>query len=572
MELIQFIRLFRKWFWLLFLAAFIGGGLSFVINSRRPDFYRTTTRLYIGSSLISPNPNQGDLFAAQQLVDTYAQLVTSTPILQSTIAARNLSYGPGTVGGMIRTRTVSNTSFLDIVVTFTDPIVAAEVANGVAQALIENSPNLTPEQQSQVDFSIQQMASISTQLQVSNQQLEIVDRQLQTVTNPEEIAQLTEQRNRLVDQINQATANIAQFQDTVTRLQERINSLRIIEFAPVPGGPIGNSVMTATIFGGIIGAILAAGVVLLIEYLDDTMATSEEAAQVIGLPVLATIARFGRRKDSYEKRLVSNFPPQSPVSEGYRTLRTNLLYASDEHRKGLYVVTSAGPSEGKSLTTSNLAVTMALAGLRVLLIDADLRRPKVHEMFGLKNDVGLTTLLSSTPSMNGSHPAMDAETGEPIDSLKQCLQTTSIPKLMVITSGFIPKNPTEVLGSVSMRRWIEAFQASDKIDIILIDTPPSLVVADSSVLATTVKADVIFVVEANGTRRAAAIRIKEQFEHLGCNIKGVVLNGINPRDEAYYGYGYYYTYYSQNAASQSSRRPALLKFLSGAGKDDGDDS
>jgi len=166
----------------------------------------------------------------------------------------------------------------------------------------------------------------------------------------------------------------------------------------------------------------------------------------------------------------------------------------------------------------------------------------------------------------------DAETGEPIDSLKQCLQTTSIPKLMVITSGFIPKNPTEVLGSVSMRRWIEAFQASDKIDIILIDTPPSLVVADSSVLATTVKADVIFVVEANGTRRAAAIRIKEQFEHLGCNIKGVVLNGINPRDEAYYGYGYYYTYYSQNAASQSSRRPALLKFLSGAGKDDGDDS
>src|SRR5262249_42437123 len=143
----------------------------------------------------------------------------------------------------------------------------------------------------------------------------------------------------------------------------------------------------------------------------------------------------------------------------------NLLFTT-QSRKGVYVVTSPSPEEGKSVTTANLAVTMAQAGLQVLLIDADLRRPRIHEIFNLENKVGLTSLLFADPSKE-----VNQDNGLPQmpSNLKHCLQETGIPKLRVITSGFIPSNPTEILGSVLMQRWIDTFRDSSNIDIVLID-------------------------------------------------------------------------------------------------------
>jgi Mrp family chromosome partitioning ATPase len=140
--------------------------------------------------------------------------------------------------------------------------------------------------------------------------------------------------------------------------------------------------------------------------------------------------------------------------------------------------------------------------------------------------------------------------------LKACLQNTSIPRLRVITSGFIPSNPTEILGSALMQRWIDAFYASTNVDVILFDTPPCLMVADSSVLAATVKGEVVLVLDCGRTRRGGAIRAKEQFSRLGVTVRGVVVNRVNPRDEAYdygYGYGYYYYYAMPEQAEGGSR-------------------
>ncbi|MCD4686446.1 MAG: CpsD/CapB family tyrosine-protein kinase [Anaerolineae bacterium] len=273
----------------------------------------------------------------------------------------------------------------------------------------------------------------------------------------------------------------------------------------------------------------------------------------MGVPALATITRFGKPRDDYSLRLITYRDPSSPISEEYRTLRTNLLFSGGGAAdKSIFIVTSPGPAEGKSVTSSNLAVTMAMAGWRVLLIDADLRRPRLHDVFDLDNTVGLSTLLSVTPN-----DLMDPrEHGHQIiTGLDDCIQETEIPGLRVITSGHIPLNPTEVLGSASMQRWFQEFRARDDIDIVIFDTPPPLVVADSSVLASAIDVPVLLVFEAKGTRRGAATIVKDQFEQLNIKLAGVVLNAVNPRDRGGYGYGYnyyYYYYYSDSTAQARS--------------------
>ncbi|MEP6988711.1 MAG: polysaccharide biosynthesis tyrosine autokinase, partial [Chloroflexota bacterium] len=363
---------------------------------------------------------------------------------------------------------------------------------------------------------------------------------------------------------NQATASLATFSNTIVTLQQRTNSIDIIESARIPTERSGTSILSSTILGGIVGIFLAIGIALSIEYLDETIRTTEEAAQTLKLPVLSGIVRFGNKRDSYPDRLVTKQASMSPVAEAYRSLRTNLLYQGDNNRKAIYLLTSPGPGEGKSVTIANLAVTMAQAGLQVLLIDGDLRRPRLHEIFGLNNDVGLTTLLGAEP-INSNKPER-AGSSLPFNLL-DCLKFTDLPKLWIITSGFIPANPTEIVSSTLLKRWIDTFRSATDIDVVLIDSPPCLMAADSAVLASTARAEVVMVVDCGRTRRSAGIRAKEQFDNLNIPIKGIVVNRVNPRDENNaYGYYYGYGYELPPAPDVNGKYTGLRRFFSRSGK------
>jgi non-specific protein-tyrosine kinase len=444
---------------------------------------------------------------------------------------------------LISTRILTGTSLLVITVSFADPVLAADIANSLAEQLILQSPtNLTPDQQAQIDFANARISELTEQLRESQDDLDLINSQLATETDAEAIRRLREDRNVTIEQINQAAATIAQFTNTIAALQQRTNSLQVIERARIPTSPSGASIVSTTLLGALVGAALAVGVILLIEYLDDTIRTTEDAVQTLALPVLGAVARFGRKNEPYAEKLVFNETSMSPVAESYRTIRTNLLYSNTSHKREIYIITSPAPEEGKSVTAANLAITLAQAGLQVLLIDADLRRPKVHELFRLENSIGLTSLLFAEPPGNGNGGVSGGVSEKMPNSLKACLKDSSIPRLRVITSGFLPSNPTELLGSALMQRWIDAFYAATNIDVIVFDTPPCLMVADSAVLAATVKADVVLVLDCGRTRRAGAVHAKEQFVRLGVTMRGVVVNRVNPRDEAYhygYGYGYY---------------------------------
>jgi non-specific protein-tyrosine kinase len=555
MELTQYIRLVRRWFWLILLLALIAGGLSYLVNMNQPLVYQASTTISIGRYINAPNPNSGEIRTGIELAQTYAEIVRTYDVLQGTIDALNLPVNVTQLNQMFNVELISGTSLMVITAFHTDPNLAADIANELATQLIIKSPtNLTPEQLQQVAFANSQIEALNEQIEDARAHLDEINAQILATQNSEEITRLSLEKNILVEQINSASATVAEFTSTIVSLQQRTNSLEIVDQARLPTIASQAQPLRAALLGGAVGAVLAFGLALLIEYLDNTIRTTEDAAQTLGLPVLGAITKFGKKNDSYPSRLISLQPSLSPIAEGYRTIRTNLLFASENHvSTGVYVLTSPGPEEGKSVSAANIAISMAHAGLQVLLIDADLRRPRVHELFGLENTVGLTTLLFADPS------ALDSKLDESIaennlpQNLKQCFQKTSVKGLRVITTGFTPANPTELLGSVLMQRWIATFRASPNIDVVIFDTPPTLVVADASVLAANIKSDVVLVVDRGHTRRGAALKAKEQLVQLGINVKGVIVNRVNAREESEYGYdyGYYYAPIDPKVADKS---------------------
>ncbi|MBP1993429.1 CpsD/CapB family tyrosine-protein kinase [Paenibacillus eucommiae] len=218
------------------------------------------------------------------------------------------------------------------------------------------------------------------------------------------------------------------------------------------------------------------------------------------------------------KQIITHINPKSPISESYRTLRTNIQFSAIDEDLRVLMVTSAGPGEGKSTTIANLATAYSQADKKVLLIDADLRKPTVHHTFKTTNRVGLTGLLTNQAA------------------IEETIKSSGIPNLDIITSGPIPPNPSEILSSKRLVTLLE--ELKQRYDIILLDTPPAIAVTDAQILAT--KCDgVILVVDSGNVKREVAMKAKANLEHVQARILGVVLNNVDRNSrEAYYYYYY----------------------------------
>ncbi|MBD3920688.1 CpsD/CapB family tyrosine-protein kinase [Paenibacillus sp. PR3] len=218
------------------------------------------------------------------------------------------------------------------------------------------------------------------------------------------------------------------------------------------------------------------------------------------------------------RHLITLANPRSPISEAYRTLRTNIDFSAIDSAIQVIVVTSAGPGEGKSTTISNLAITFAQSERRVVLIDADMRKPTAHHTFRASNRVGLSSLLAHK------------------NQLEDVLQETNVPDLFIITAGPIPPNPAEMLASRRMSELLELLKT--EFDIILIDTPPLLAVTDAQLIAS--KSDgVVLVMEYGSVKREAALKAKAGLDTVNAKILGVVMNNVK-RSKSEQSYYYYY--------------------------------
>lgn len=288
--------------------------------------------------------------------------------------------------------------------------------------------------------------------------------------------------------------------------------------ARVPTTPVRPRVMVNTLLALIIGAMLGLGGALLLEYLDDTVKTPNDVQKLTGLVTLGGVVKL--EGVSPDQRLVVRDTPKSAGAEAYRVLRTNLQFSSVDKPLSTLLVTSSGPGEGKSTTASNLAIAIAQSNKRVILVDADLRRPSLHRLWRLTNNVGLSTAL-----LDKHH------------SVVNYLQDTDVTNLKVMTAGPIPPNPAELLSSARMQDRIATLKSMT--DVLIFDTAPLLAVADASILADQVDGSVM-VVGVGETRREMLVQAVQRLKNIGVQPVGVVLNKLTERKSGYYYYSYYY--------------------------------
>jgi non-specific protein-tyrosine kinase len=328
--------------------------------------------------------------------------------------------------------------------------------------------------------------------------------------------------------------------------QGAINTLTVIEAATVPTTPIDPNTLRTVLAATTLGFIVGAAAAYLLEILDVTIKIPEDILSVANLPTLAGIAVLEEEKNR-EYPLITLIEPRSPVSEAYRTLRTAILFANVDQTTRTMLITSANPAEGKSSVVANLGVVMAQAGHRVLVIDADLRRPVQHIIFGiLSNNYGMTNLLVQMLVEDDSNRSRQ----ETQVLLEGAIHETRQPSLYVLTSGSLPPNPAELVGSAKMHALLD--KLSELFDYVIIDGPPVLAVTDPVVLST--RSDSVLLVSSAGQTRRTQLRLAiEQLREVNANMIGVVLNRVSAKTSGYYYYDNYSSSYYQIDASSDSR-------------------
>jgi len=317
----------------------------------------------------------------------------------------------------------------------------------------------------------------------------------------------------------------------------RSNNFRIVDVARVPTGPIEPNIPRNLSFAFMLGLTSGVGLAFLLEGLDNTVRTTEQAQMISGLPPLGMIPLGSRtaREGANSKRLViatskeaveliTQVRPQSQMAESYRALRTSLLLSNLGAPPKVIMVTSALPQEGKTTTSINCAVVLAQKGIRVLLIDADLRRPSIHKTLGMGPRSGLSNVLTGSATLE-----------------QAITRSTVLPNLSILPAGTPPPNPAELLASTNMRDVLE--QLRGQYDHIVVDTPPTLSVTDAVVLSPRADA-IVLVIRSGQTTKQALRRSRDILMQVNAKVSGVLLNAVDLSSPDYY---YYYEYQGKYA-------------------------
>jgi capsular exopolysaccharide synthesis family protein len=337
------------------------------------------------------------------------------------------------------------------------------------------------------------------------------------------------------------------------------NNLHVTDYAIAPTSPIGPNRLQGVLLAFLFSIAFGIALAVVLEYLDDSIRSTEDVNRILRLPTLATIPLM--KKGVAKPRAIANgtsllkvngngnghgrnghgrvnpallldLDQRSPLAEAFRQLRTSVLLSTAGHAPKTLVVTSCVPAEGKSTTAINLAVTLAQTGARVLVIDADMRRPTIHSSFGIMNERGLCNVLAN-----------DMSEAEILTYIQQ--ETES--GLYVLTSGPVPPNPAELLGSEQMQKVLNELKQT--FDHIVIDSPPLASFTDG-VLLSSICDGVVLVVHANQCSRKVVMRSQQSLEDVGAKIIGVVLNRVDMHSsDYYYGYRYYSNYKSAERSS-----------------------
>ncbi len=424
----EVIYLFWSWAWLIVLAGMLAEIVTLVVSLRTAPIYESTTRLLVSDPPATRSIDYSGIVSSQTVVRTYAEMMLERPVLQGVIEQLGLSTTPEDLKETISVELVRDTQLLVVSVEHPSPALAADIANTISRVFTDRIRELQSERYAATREGLaKQVSDMEQQIELTNQALANgidTDQKLQLE------ARLTEYQ-RLYSNL---VTNYEQ-----VRLAEAQNSTNVVvsEPATMSTDPIRPKTVRNSLLAVAASMFIAAVAVFAVDSLDDTIKNPDEIRRTFDLPILAMIASH----ESVDGMPISLVQPRSPIAEAFRALRTNTIFAGVDKPLTRILVTSATPQEGKTTVSANLAVVLAQSERKVIVLDADLRRPQIHRKFKLYNHVGLSDLFLLM---------------RPLEGIPQgAIQYSSPAGLAVVTSGKLPPNPAELLTSQKMSQFLD---------------------------------------------------------------------------------------------------------------------
>jgi polysaccharide biosynthesis transport protein len=491
LELKTILAVIRRRIWVIILTLAVTIATAVIFALLSTPIYSAKTIVRVVSSPGSTG-NYSDYVYAGNLKNTYAIIATSQPVVDELMLRFQLTEAPE-----ILVEVVSNTEIIEITVQDPNPAVARDVANALAEILITKSNSFyTGEGKSPTEILSEQLAQTETELNQARQEYDTL-----ASKTPQDIEKMTALATSIQLKERTYATLLDQYEQARVREALRENTISVVEPASLPESPTKPNKLLIAALGCVAGLVGGVGLAFVFENLDDTLHTSQEIEALTELPAMGKIPTA---KGSREF-IVFN--------ESFRHLRTNLFRLNVENPPKTILVTSAQPGEGKSTIVVNLANSLAQVSKKVVVVDGDMRIPRIHEQYSLSNQTGLSQVLK----------------GE--ITLKAALQTAPSENVKVLTSGPIPTNPVELLGLPAMAEIIEDLR--NQFDFILLDAPSLLAVADAAVIMARVD-EVLLVIGRSQVQEQAVRAALRQLEELKSKKYGIVINRAELNGSYYY--------------------------------------
>jgi polysaccharide biosynthesis transport protein len=526
-DLRDYLQVLRRRKAIIALSLAVVLGVALLVSYLQTPRYAATAKL-----LLKPRSSQSVFQSESQVyvdpvrsVQTELEVIKTEPV-QDLVREKIGSAPPVQAGS------VGETDLVILRAESTDASRAALIANTYATAYIDFRRKQAFDQFSAASKEIQTKI---TQLQQQIDSLTSTTANLPPCVDPsatpEACAQRTAAEATITARRTTLLAQLGLFQQTLDQLAVdstlASGTAELVTPASTAAEPFAPTPRRNAVLGVVLGLLFGIGLAFLVDYLDDSIKGKEELERAVpGVGVIGLIPQVQDWKAKDKSRVISLSDPTSPGAEAYRILRTSIQFLGIEHQTKLIQVTSANAQEGKTTTLSNLAVAFASSGLRTVVVCCDLRRPRLHQFFGLDNAVGFTSVLLGNVALS---KALQPVPGQD--------------RLLVLASGPLPPNPAELLSSSRTADLLRSL--ASQADIVLIDSPPVLPVTDSIVLSQRVDSTVL-VVSASTTTRKAAHRAAEMLHQVNAPLVGAVLNGVS--EDTGYG-GYASRYYSAESIS-----------------------
>jgi succinoglycan biosynthesis transport protein ExoP len=510
----EYVAFLRTHKWLIGIVTVVIVGISMGLSVRQTPLYESSAEVLVkpidtsASGVPAPEPN----------LETERSLVASETVAE--LAADQLDYESHSAGLLdkVSVGVATSTEILDI--RFRDP--NKRFAQRGAQAFAE--AYLDYRRGEALDQIVSASETVQRRIDARSSRLEQIRTQRQATTIVSERVELRSQTLALRTQIA-----ILQQQLIDISPPDLLQVGQIVGPADFPGAAISPNYVRNMLLALMAGLGLGVAAAFLRERLDDRLHGRDDLEVITGAPVLAVVPRVTLWKRTHAPVLISLTQPQSAAAEAYKSLRTGVLFVMQQRNMKVLLVTSPQAGEGKTSTTANLGVALAQAGKRVIMVSADLRKPRLHQFFDVPNVAGLTDVLGG----------------------RATTERVLIPRadeLMIFPSGPVPANPAELLASDGMRRCLEDLR--DRTDVVLIDAPPLLAVTDAAALAPFADG-VLFVADSGTTTRGSIKHALKPLEAVNAPLIGAVLNNFDPAKGVGYGYYGYRSYYTSESTIPS---------------------